>query len=145
MVGAARRSGLRNRSVETTLAESIKISKQKDGEDGKQWGMTLIPVNIEEINGKTLSSCVVEYTNSIKQLKTKKKGNVETRVMEAYESMGGGRIPQADLITAVAEKTIHDPASGRDRRRQKASQSIDILLKKGELTLSGGFISVNLT
>ena len=125
----------------------VKVTKSKDGEDGGEYPFRLVPVllGVDE-DGDDITSCVVEHTaQAEKGALRKPKGRVERvlwRLAHDLTETVDSAIPIETLITEGAKKLIHDPQSGRDRRRQYAKQAVDGLCEGGFLTQDGDMVSV---
>ncbi len=111
----------------------IRVTKQKDGEDGSTFAFRLLPVAIgEDQEGKIITSCVVEHfaTSSVKHKDPKKR--YEKAVWRSVQELTelGDDIPVGDVIDHAIVAIPHDPQK-RDRRREGAQRAIDKLAEHG--------------
>jgi len=120
----------------------VRISKQKDGEDGKQWCFKLLETNIDmDSEGNVMTSCAVEYTAGAKRVGSKKrtfKVN-EQAVLKAFDELGGMEVGVGDLIKQAVNYISYDP-DGRDQRRRDAQRAINSLAKIGALVLESNSV-----
>lgn len=137
--GARGWSGLRaaaDAEIEISRNENlrnIRISKQKDGEDGAEWGMFLreIPVGVDE-DDAIVSSCVVEYTQKQRpKPKEKKLGGLEKIIMDSFDELGGRPIATYELLSS-AKDALPKP-EGKDNRGFRLRRAIESLVGKGML------------
>lgn len=139
--GARGWSGLRAAAdceIEISRIDSkrfLRISKQKDGEDGREWGLNLVNINIDiDEDGDAVTSCVVEYLDGVKRkTKQKQRGEKELAILKAFDDLGGVKASIDDLITKALEYIPYDPQQ-RDQRRAKLRRAI------GSLGADGVFV-----
>lgn len=111
---------------------SMRISKQKDEDDGVEWGVNLIKIPIgEDEDGEIISSCVVEYTsNIVRKIKPKARGENERAVLKAFDELGGVQASTEDIINKALTFIPRDPAK-RDQRRAYVRRAITSLGSDG--------------
>ena len=146
--GARGWSGLRaaaDAELEVSRSENyrnLRISKQKDGEDGAEWGVVLreIPVGVDE-DDSILSSCIVEYTAKQKVMKKEKKlGPIQQLLVDAFVS--GGEIPIAEKILSRGVIASLPVPVGRDTRSQRVQRALEELIARGVLVLREGKVGL---
>jgi hypothetical protein len=116
---------------EATGQRSLRLSKNKDGEDGLQWGFELqiVQLGVDE-DLDPITSCVVAEAE-LKAVKSgKPMGPVESVVhavvMEMAESQNSGI--EVGPVIAEAIKRLPEPVDGkRDTRRQRIRRAIETL------------------
>jgi len=122
---------------------AISVSKQKDGEDGAQFGFRLlqVPVGIDE-DGDVITSCVVEQSDTAVGAKVGPRGAKEKMVMDTLKGMidGEGVGPKTtELIDATIQQIPFDAAEGkRDKRREHVLRALESLVERGAAVLDGG-------
>jgi len=131
--GARGWSGLRaaaDAEIEVTRDKDqrqLRVSKQKDAEDGQEFGFKLTPVllGLDE-DGDAITSCIVEEAETIqKAAKGRVLGKVEKLVVEVVNEMA--QFQNAGIeIKFVLDEVIKkmDKPDGRDTRRQKAKKAL---------------------
>jgi hypothetical protein len=121
--------------VRTAAGRLIRTSKQKDGEDGQEWGFELAQVPIgADSDGDVVTSCVVNETavpaGHARGLPNRKLGRWEQHVVDALGEISvaqnSGIEVKAVLDLAVSREP-HD-GRGRDVRRQHASRALKRLV-----------------
>ena len=125
---------------------AMRVSKQKDGEDGLDMGFALetIPVGTDE-DGDVITSCVVTHNaNTVADVRKagKKLGKVEDTVMQTLldgEDLASGGMDRESLLLASIEK-LPKGEGKRDRRREVAARAIDELLKTGRVANVAGVL-----
>jgi hypothetical protein len=114
-----------------------KITKQKDGETGAEFGFKL---------RKAHGSCVIEHTDAApKRKRSQVRGPVESVAMQVLTQMlppgVGVGVRQEDVITEmVAGMVIDDGVDKVDSRRGKASAAIQRLAAEGRIRLRDGMV-----
>lgn len=122
-----------------------KITKQKDGEDGLEWGFDLDVVQLGDNKfGKPITSCVYMPSNSIPiaEIRERQIGLNEQRVLDVFKAMGSSYVPLEDLITEAIKGLIQDPQK-RDTRRQHIVRAISALHNKNKILVVGDMVSWN--
>jgi AAA domain len=120
---------------------NLRIYKQKDGEDGMAWGISLTPIQVEwSDHDKLISSCVVEYS-AVQKVENKKNAlkKNEILVLQALEDAGGMAIPVPELAGVVA-LLLPWSGEGRDRRKDLATQAIKSLVDKEVLVVNNNVV-----
>lgn len=134
--------------VRTTTGRLIRSTKQKDGEDGLEWGFDLgvLPIGVDE-DGEVLTSCVVQEAVIPVPLKggagANKNGGVwAARVLEVLGEM---MLVQTSGIEkkAVLDEVLRRSPEGTDNKRS-ASRALTKLLNddEGEYVLEDGCIAL---
>lgn len=148
--GARGWSGLRaaaDAEIEISRSEksrSMKISKQKDGEDGAEWGLVLreVALGFDE-DEAMISSCIVEYTQKQRPMGEEKKlGPLEKLILETFESIGKQYIAVELLSSDV--KTLLPKPDGRDTRAQRITRALEALSARGLLVIKDDRVSAPL-
>lgn len=125
---------------------TAKVTKQKGGPDGQEFGFKLIPVVVgEDEDGDEVSSCVLEHTAAVPKAERQKelKGKYQRPVMRALQravDLTGEGMFAADLIAAAANEIVQDPAVKRDTRRQRCTEAIEELLAANRIVKENGLI-----
>ena len=127
----------------------IRITKQKDGEDGEQWGFALGSVVVgQDEDGEDVTSCVVldaavrQHDGAGSGAKARRMGEWEQAIMDAIEDLGGpeGRA----VLQAVETKVIEDANKERGvpdwRGRPAVKRARESLLKHEDVVVSNGYI-----
>ena len=134
--------------VRTPTGRLLRSTKQKDGEDGLEWGFELgvLPIGVDE-DGEVLTSCVVQEAAIPVPLKggagANKNGGVwAARVLEV---LGELTLVQTAGIEkkAVIEEVLRRSPEGTDNKRS-AARALNKLLAddEGEYVLEDGCISL---
>lgn len=118
-------------------ARGAKVTKQKDGEDGKQYGFRLHTVVLgEDEDGEDITSCVVEHLANGEGMaaSAELKGDIEKAVFEmitAHLDLGAASVRVDDLVSQVAESLEYDPAvDKKDRRKERVKRALKSLESK---------------
>lgn len=118
-------------------ARAAKVTKQKDGEDGKQYGFRLHTVVLgEDEDGEDITSCVVEHLANGEGMATsvELKGDIEKAVYDmvtAHLDLGSTSVRVEDLVSQVAESLEYDPAvDKKDRRKERVKRALKSLETK---------------
>lgn len=110
-----------------------KVTKQKDGETGLEWGFKL---NVIELgankHGKMITSCVYEAMDEIPLAEKKNKipGKNEKIALDVFKSFNAYAVPMDDMIEECVKSMGYD-SSKEDRRRDLSIQAIQSLQKNG--------------
>ncbi|MGZ3184382.1 MAG: AAA family ATPase [Telluria sp.] len=152
--GARGWSGLRAAAdVEITVERAqdhraATVTKQKDGEEGQEFGFRLNTVSIgEDDEGEEITSCVVEHTAAVAKAEQKKdpKGDNEKVVLKLAQELTGlvdEDVPVNALIEACVNQMV-PPADGkRDRRREVVVRAIESLQAANRLNIASGAVRV---
>jgi hypothetical protein len=157
--GASGWSGLRaaaDAELEVTRASeslsavrTVRVSKQKDGEDGGQFAFTLAPVVLgHDAKGRAITSCVVQpatiQARITRQLQPR--GGVQRNVFKLIQDMAppnGGDLAVKDVIDRAAAEMPHDGQVGpRDMRRRAALRALEGLAASGFILTAGDRLSL---
>lgn len=152
--GARGWSGIRaaaDAEIEVSRTESgeraVRISKQKDADDGGAWGFKLDVVTLGlDGDGDEITSCVVaeadlpssdgKVTGSAKGAGTgvKKRGAMESHVVDMLESLPASTVSMPlEAFTVWLVNGIPPPESGkRDVRRQHVQRAVQSLTRGSE-------------
>ena len=111
----------------------LRTSKQKDGDDGLEWGFALevVTVGIDE-DGDEITSCVVREAEVPKADAGKKLGKVEAIVNDTIQSLltvGAEALDAAEVIRQAAARMPEEEGAARDTRRQRAKRALENLCK----------------
>lgn len=127
-------------------ARMARITKQKDGEDGAVFAFGLLPVRVgEDEDGEDVVSCVVEYQSEAPPPTHEPKGAWEKAVLQMVHELAGlGDEPPTvgAIIDNVVRTMPHDPAGGRDRRRECAKRAIESLSKSAFFCVLDGKVTM---
>lgn len=152
--GARGWSGLRAAAdVEITVERAqdhraATVTKQKDGEEGQEFGFKLNTVSIgEDEEGEEITSCVVEHTAAVPKAEQKKdpKGGNEQLVIKVAQDLTGlvdDEVPVNALIEACVDQMVPPEAGKRDRRREVIVRAIESLQGANRIDLAGGLVKV---
>lgn len=125
------------------------VTKQKDGEDGIEFGFKLRSVVVGvDADGDEVTSCVLEHAEvTPKALRKggKRVGGTEALVMRTIANLvglGDTGVTFNTLIEEVSNQLPFDAKTGKkDRRGEVVSRSIKGLVERGFLTSSDGKLS----
>jgi len=124
-------------------ARIIRVTKQKDGEDGAEFTFCLLPVvtGIDD-EGDEITSCVVVESasvpaNYIKQVKGKWEKAI-TKVMHAALTT------EMSIDTLIEQVLSHEPINSarRDRRPELIRRALDSLTKDGLVSMEGDIVTL---
>lgn len=125
---------------------ALRVSKQKDGEDGIGWGFRLLQVQLgQDMDGDPVNSCVVEWGDM--PSKRSKAAPPEGWQRTIYEWVSGnlqlcdGEVPVRLLLDRVVELVPRDP-NGLDRRRDGARRGLERLIQSGWLVYNGNNVAL---
>jgi hypothetical protein len=151
--GARGWSGLRaaaDAELEVIRSDDLRaltVTKQKDGEDGAEFGFRLLTVTIgvdEDL--EPITSCVVEHgEHSARDVRsgTRKLRNGQQIAKDTIESLMdqyGTAIQYEEAIKACVD-ALPEPENGRDRRREVMVRTVDSLVKDRVFKIEGGMVS----
>jgi hypothetical protein len=149
--GARGHSSLRGAAdtmIEVTKFEHAhfaKIYKQKDGEDGEEFGFTLKVVPLgSDANGEIVSSCVVEHKEGISKGRKMRKprGAIQEKIAHILPKLSGPGndwISYDNLVQAVKAELIEDTNAKRDTREQRIKQALQPMVDNGEIEHQNAF------
>ena len=130
--------------VRADTGRMLRVTKQKDGDDGEELGFDLKQVTIgtdEDLD--PITSCVViEAAVPSPDLKPVK-GATEKAIMQAAKDLceATGETTVDELIELVASR-LPLPDGTRDRRKEKVARSIAGLERSGHLFVADGQVSI---
>lgn len=124
----------------------LTVTKQKDGQDGAEFGFKLETVLIDmDEDGDEVTSCVVTHCAAASGVRDRRRakplGDVERAVLQALDGcleLGGDAIAEAKV--ALAAKDMLDPpeAGKRDTRLQRVGRAIESLIAGGRVHREDG-------
>lgn len=120
---------------------AVRVSKQKDGEDGEVLPFRLEGVTIgTDADGDEITSCVVRHVEEAATPggKREPRGAVERLVWRAAHDLaelGETTLPVGAVLAAAVGRMPHDPASGRDQRRSNAMRALRSLAEQHYITI----------
>lgn len=125
------------------------IDKQKDGGGERdEFAFRLNTVEIgEDQDGDTLTSCVLEHTNTVPRAERKKepKGAIEKLVLKVamdLTDLGGDGVPVNSLLEACVAQMLLDPEAKRDRRREMTLRAFEALQGANRVKALDGMVVV---
>ena len=125
-------------------ARSLKLTKQKDGEDGVEYCFTLAPIVLGfDEDDDEVTSCVVLPSDvaPVRRKVVKLGPNEKTcvRVVKENQRLDGAPLTRTEIIDFLAAELIQDEK--RDRRLEFAAKCVDKLIEKGILLEEdGGYV-----
>jgi len=126
--------------LEVTRSESlrqIKITKAKDGVDGRAYDFRLIPISLGlDLDADERNSCVIEWLEKGAVKRSPRGTNARVVWEAAHSTIGlvGESAPVETVITEAVRGLSHDPKAGRDRRRELAKRALSELVRDRFLT-----------
>lgn len=122
----------------------MRVTKQKDGEDGTEFGFRLKSVHLgEDDDGEAITSCIVEDAAVVPPSMRKKepKGAIERLVLRVVEEAADfGGATQMDVIDRTVEQMPAEEGK-RDTRRQRTMRAIENLLGGGVIKNEGNLLT----
>lgn len=148
--GARGWSGLRAAAdveMEVLRAEDdrvLTITKQKDGDDGGEFGFKLETVLVDfDADGDEVTSCVVRHGQAAEGVKMKGRNakddgrRLAQETLEELAGVSGDFVAVAEVIAAISE-ALPAPLPGKgDRRRAKAFSFLEALTASGKAVVEG--------
>lgn len=123
----------------------LSSTKQKDGEDGAEYGFKLdvIPLGLDE-DGDVVSSCVVSEADIVNVKAKNTLGKVEQALLEAAGSLVGldGVLPDENSVRDSAVELLPLEDEKRDRRKYLTGRAMTKLVEKGLLIRTDGRIQL---
>lgn len=125
---------------------SLRVSKQKDGEDGIGWGFRLVQVGLgQDADGDPVTSCVVEWgalpgTHRKERPAEGWQRTIYDWVLDNSE-LCDGQVPTRLLLEEVVKLVPRDP-NGIDRRRDSARRALERLIHTDWLVLNGDNVAI---
>lgn len=126
---------------------AIKITKQKDGDDGESWGFRLNSVTVGlDDEGKSIDSCFIEITGAVvRKVKEKKRGFWQELVLSAWNHLGGGNCELNRIVDeAVRNAPFEDGNGEKDRRRERVLRAVRSLSQEKVFEIRDNHITINL-
>lgn len=121
-----------------------KVTKQKDGEDGTQFGFCLQTVTLgEDEDGEKITSCVVEHTEggAAASPALDLTGDNEKAIyacLSTYLDLGADAVLTTDLISKAAESIPFTPGPGKkDRRKEAMRRTLNAMEGKNLIVNNG--------
>lgn len=124
----------------------LSITKQKDGDDGGDFGFQLQVVVIgQDEDGDDITSCVVVETHaSSRQMRKAIKGanqKLAMHLLTDLTELTGEPIEREVLIGVMVDQLPYDAAEGkRDRRREIAVRAVEALREAGAIVANGVYL-----
>lgn len=126
--------------LRTPGGRMVRLSKQKDGRDGLEWGFDLEPVAVGvDEDGDEISSCVVceAPLPAIQQVGALMRdlGPASRLVLIAVSEMAEAQTAGIEVAAVVAEvaRRLPEPENGkRDTRKQRAKQALETLCRRDD-------------
>lgn len=120
----------------------LTVTKQKDGEDGAEFGFRLEVVAIAmDDDGDVISSCVVEHRDSgTTRARTRLKGTNQKLVMSVFDGLEGldGEGVEREVLLTGMVAAMDPPEEGKkDRRREMAVKAIESVRDLALLAVDG--------
>lgn len=113
----------------------LKISKQKDGEDGAEFGFELEVANVDlDEDDAIITSCSVKYIAVQRALPKETVGGKNKKMVLNALDEADGQFQCTNIIDIMINKMPWD-GKGRDRRRELASRAIRDLVNEGVLVV----------
>lgn len=145
--GARGWSGIRaavDAEIEVTSLDDglkIRITKLKDGEEGKIYSFRRVSVNLGvDEDGDPINSCVIEYLDSYKKPPKPIKGKWCELVLKVLKQLTqDGKIAVEDVIKHVINTTFKEDGK-RDYRRLNIKRALTALEKAGHFKINNQFI-----
>lgn len=131
-------------------ARMIRVTKQKDGEDGAIYPFKLATVELGiDDDGDPIKSAIVEHVDALPSARSparREPGPVGKVILEVVADLLGvdveGFVAIPKVITESVARLPHDPQAGRDQRRGRVARGIErliseawLLAKDNEVTL----------
>jgi len=117
--------------VRTQDGRYLRTSKQKDGEDGLEWGFALdvVQIGVDE-DGDSITSCVVTEAEIQQGGPKRKLGPWEKLVCEVVGEIGMAQTSGIEVKAVLSEVVKRSPVpenGKRDTRRQRAKRALESL------------------
>ncbi|HSV48346.1 MAG TPA: AAA family ATPase [Ramlibacter sp.] len=119
----------------------IRVSKQKDGEDGLAWGFDLdvVPVGADE-DGDIITSCVVRETDMpvIQQVAAALKGmgKLQRKVLEVVNEMAEAQTDGIEVSAIVEEVVRRTGKAGERNAKSHARRALNELCERDDVVYS---------
>ena len=119
----------------------LTVTKQKDGEDGAEFGFKLevVPIDMDE-DGDVISSCVIEHGDVVRRVKVK--GANQKHAMDAFSDLEGlaqdGNGVEREEWIRASILLLDAPENGKvDRRRDTVIRAIESMREAGLFIVEG--------
>lgn len=130
-------------------AREARVTKMKDGADGKRYGFKLVPVKVgEDEDGADVVSCVIEYSEVASKALRKGKEpaganeRLVLRTLSELAGLGDAGVAVNTLVDAVVNQIPFDSGSGkRDQRRMVVLRAITSLVDRDLLSSNDGKVT----
>jgi len=127
----------------------LTLTKQKDGEDGIEFGFRLHQVLLgEDEDGEEITSCVIEHTSAVdksqRAVKKEPKGNIEKMLLRLFKDMmnlADGTAKETELVESAVDQMPMEEGK-RDRRRERVMRALESLLSSGALIKDKNAVSL---
>lgn len=122
-----------------------RVTKQKDGEDGKAFPFRLQQVVLgEDEDGEVITSCVVDFDDSYRKLPEptgKWQQQARTSVRELHDEYAGS-IPLNVLMTHMLNAQPRETIAARDSRPDNAERAVKRMVEMGWFYADGDTVSL---
>lgn len=122
----------------------IRLSKQRDGADGMEWGFNLIQYEIgRDEDEEPITSCYYEDTEVAAKAKFERKlggwqGTVMATLKKALEGESNSFVLEEVLVELTVQNSASPPKNERDTRRQHIRRAITSLVASDMVQLKDG-------
>lgn len=129
-------------------ARSVTVTKQKDAEDGAEFGFRLNTVVLGvDSDGEEITSCVVAYNDdgAVKRTPRGPKGNIERLIISQLEEQIGlsGESVDVNILIELVKNQIPVSEGVRDQRSRHILRALDSLRDCGRISVNGVEINLN--
>jgi hypothetical protein len=117
---------------------AVRVSKQKDGEDGLAWGFDLdvVPVDVDE-EGDTITSCVVREADlpAVQQASESAKGlsKLQRRVIEVINEMAEAQTAGIEVDAVVLEVLRRTGREAEKNGKRDVKRSLTALCERDDM------------
>lgn len=124
-----------------------RVTKQKDGEDGKVFPFRLQQIVLgEDEDGEAITSCVVEFDDRLRKL-PEPTGKWQQQVLASVAALQdeyAGTIPLHALLAHMLKaQPQENSAAARDSRKDTAERAVKRVVVMGWLDVEGGAVSLS--
>jgi RecA-family ATPase len=127
----------------------LRVTKQKDGEDGQVIPFTLHGVNVgQDRKGNDAFSAVVNFDGAVMPVKEEKLWPLQRSIMEQLEALDrhSGPMTVTKLLSELQRVADREPVKEGEKptkiRRSSVLESIESLVKKNKLVLAGDSVAL---
>lgn len=151
--GARGWSGLKaaaDAEIEITRDEesrAIRVSKQKDGDDGQIWDFDLVSVFTgDDTDGDTTDSCIISVSEpKPREIKIARQRGLYVQIAhDAWVALGANTMEFEELLEECVRRTPKEEGKA-DKRREKCRNAIMALSREGDFDIMDDVIVVNLS